>query len=258
MKNKLVSSCLAAVACVVFAGSASALTYTYNHVSVPYGATTSGISGTDSSGAFSVGSSYVGQIDLNITKVNGVSVPNFQAMVYCLDLINDLASSDTLTLSTFTSGTIPHANTTLTPFQVKQIGALAYNGSLSISDVQSAATQIAIWTIEYGQYGTLTVNHPLTGIHGGDDTSAIGSLVTTMLANVATNASAWLNGFIYTVTLYTPDNRSSQDLGISALQTTTLPTPLPGALPLFASGLAGIGGVIGWRRKRKASATAAA
>ena len=40
------------------------------------------------------------------------------------------------------------------------------------------------------------------------------------------------------------------------LQTTLTPTvPLPGALPLFASGLAGLG-LLGWRRKRKAQAAA--
>ena len=34
-------------------------------------------------------------------------------------------------------------------------------------------------------------------------------------------------------------------------------TPLPGALPLFASGLGALG-VLGWRRKRKATAALAA
>jgi hypothetical protein len=35
----------------------------------------------------------------------------------------------------------------------------------------------------------------------------------------------------------------------------TLATPLPAALPLFASGLGGLG-LFGWRRKRRAQATA--
>jgi hypothetical protein len=34
--------------------------------------------------------------------------------------------------------------------------------------------------------------------------------------------------------------------------------PIPAALPLFASGLAGFGGLLGWRRKKKAQASAVA
>jgi hypothetical protein len=41
-----------------------------------------------------------------------------------------------------------------------------------------------------------------------------------------------------------------------SVKTVDLPTPLPASLPLFASGLGGLG-LLGWRRKRKAAALAA-
>jgi hypothetical protein len=44
-------------------------------------------------------------------------------------------------------------------------------------------------------------------------------------------------------------------LSVSIIET-TLPTPLPGALPLFTSGLGALG-FLGWRKKRKNSAAMA-
>jgi hypothetical protein len=51
-------------------------------------------------------------------------------------------------------------------------------------------------------------------------------------------------------------NSCEQDMGPHSLWTvTTATTPLPATLPLFASGL-GVWGLLGWRRKQKASAIA--
>ena len=44
----------------------------------------------------------------------------------------------------------------------------------------------------------------------------------------------------------------TQPFTIATIQTTSN-VPLPAALPLFASGLAGLG-LLGWRRKKKAAA----
>jgi len=68
---------------------------------------------------------------------------------------------------------------------------------------------------------------------------------------------------VYTVDLSTggltaDGNWSSNSLGLqSATGATIAPTPLPAALPLFATGLVGLG-LFGWRRKRKAAASIAA
>jgi hypothetical protein len=43
---------------------------------------------------------------------------------------------------------------------------------------------------------------------------------------------------------------------VAAITTSTSETPLPAALPLFATGLGALG-LLGWRRKRKAAALAA-
>ena len=48
----------------------------------------------------------------------------------------------------------------------------------------------------------------------------------------------------------------SDTTGSAAFEFGTVATPLPAALPLFATGLAGLG-LLGWRRKRKAAATTA-
>ena len=61
--------------------------------------------------------------------------------------------------------------------------------------------------------------------------------------------------------LSTAEERVFYGSGLDALtsmhMTVTSETPLPAALPLFATGLGGLG-LLGWRRKRKAAALAAA
>jgi hypothetical protein len=78
-------------------------------------------------------------------------------------------------------------------------------------------------------------------------------VMTVSIANIlsdALKASAFVDPFFGTPPGYELD--ISNGIGNSALS----PTPLPAALPLFATGLGGLG-LLGWRRKRKAQAVAA-
>ncbi len=76
----------------------------------------------------------------------------------------------------------------------------------------------------------------------------------------ATQLQLGINDDIYYYSLYPvtssgyPDNTGSLLISVEANSLTT--TPLPAALPLFATGL-GAMGFFGWRRKRKATALAA-
>jgi hypothetical protein len=66
---------------------------------------------------------------------------------------------------------------------------------------------------------------------------------TTFIATSTSTVLAFLNG--------DPSNDTSNGLdNITLNATTTSPTPLPGAFPLFATGLGALG-LFGWRRKRK-------
>ena len=118
---------------------------------------------------------YVGQIKLNGSGANAGS----NAYLYCLDLYDNLAGSGTFTLNAVAANagaTVPHAansggsDLTLTAFQVQQIGALIYNGfdgsagatNNATNQALSAATQLAIWNVEYGpgtySYGGGSIN----------------------------------------------------------------------------------------------------
>ena len=61
---------------------------------------------------------------------------------------------------------------------------------------------------------------------------------------------------IYSASLPFPVNYTSTAPGHGSLLVRVEPTPLPAALPLFASGLGALG-LLGWKRKRKAAALAA-
>ena len=67
----------------------------------------------------------------------------------------------------------------------------------------------------------------------------------------------WHNQFNFLLATDVLSSKSSQqDLGAWVVADTAATTPLPGALPLFASGL-GACGLLAWRRKRSRLATTA-
>jgi hypothetical protein len=89
-----------------------------------------------------------GQIVLNGSGANAGQ--NFLA--WCLDIYTFLANTGTYGLSSLTTAGSGGSNPSLTTTQIGEIGALMLNGDrlINASRDVSAATQLAIWKVEYG------------------------------------------------------------------------------------------------------------
>src|SRR5262249_37816125 len=73
-------------------------------------------------------------------------------LAWCLDVYTYLQSSGTYTISPLTTAGSGSPNPTLTTTQIGEIGALMSHGEALINTGSnvSAATQLAIWEVEYG------------------------------------------------------------------------------------------------------------
>ena len=187
-----------------------------------------------------VGYGEMGQLILNGAGPNsGQTLP-----AWCLDVSVYLTTSGTYTLGPLTTAGAGGSNPALTTEQISEIGSLMLNG-LSSDTNSSAATQLAIWMLEYGSEFSY---------------SGVSSTVTALA--VTYESDVMLGGEWYcpncTVTLLS--SLGDQSLGYALLPTEgggTLPAvPLPATLPLFATGLGALG-LLGWRRKQKATALSA-
>ena len=128
------------------------------------------------------------------------------------------------------------------------------NGATSSTPVTSASAGNTEWRF------TFSVSSPqLLSVTHDDGVALFGASGVIKPDNETTNAAAIPQAVdgatLYTLLAgnYTLYYVSSNDLP-EVLQTTLTPTiPLPATLPLFATGLAGLG-LLGWRRKKKAIA----
>ena len=127
------------------------------------------------------------------------------------------------------------------------------NGATSSTPVTSASAGNTEWRF------TFSVSSPqLLSVTHDDGVALFGASGVIKPDNETTNAAAIPQAVdgatLYTLLAgnYTLYYVSSNDLP-EVLQTTLTPTiPLPATLPLFATGLAGLG-LLGWRRKKKAA-----
>jgi hypothetical protein len=80
-----------------------------------------------------------------------------------------------------------------------------------------------------------------------------GSINPIIITLTAGSGNSWANA----LAVLTPDSKGFEALAAfgTGIQDGGFATPLPAALPLFATGLGGLG-LLGWRRKRKAAAAA--
>ena len=129
-------------------------------------------------------------------------------------------------------------NPTLTPTEISQMGALMLRAAADTpGDIfganTSTAFQLAIWSIEF--QGTLLDNA----------SGALATLVTQLVANVSAGG-IWECDTCSVDLLDAPAGNQVLAFGIE-------PTPLPGAVWLFAGGL-GLLGMVGRKRRTRASA----
>ena len=187
----------------------------------------------------------VGYGEMGQLILNGAGPNSGQTLTaWCLDVSVYLTTSGTYTLGPLTTAGAGGSNPALTTGQISEIGSLMLNG-LSSDTNSSAATQLAIWMLEYGS------EFSYSGV-----SSAVTALALTYESNVMPGGEWYCPNC--TVTLLS--SLGDQSLGYALLPTEgggTLPAvPLPATLPLFATGLGALG-LLGWRRKQKATALSA-
>jgi hypothetical protein len=155
-----------------------------------------------------------GEIVLNGTGANaGTTLP-----VWCLDIYNFLANSGTYNVGTLTMAGAGGLNPTLTATQIGQIGALMLNGGqlINSSADASAATQLAIWKVEYGS----------SFAFNGDLSPGAVSIAQTELNN--------LNGLWAPVSPTLLSGPGNQTMGF-------VTTPLPATWSMLLAALVGVG-----------------
>jgi len=220
---------LAAIVFLVGSHSASAATFQYS------GYTLTNPQNIDITSPLNA-SGQMGQIALQGTGPNSGQT----LLAWCLDVFTYLQNSGNYQISPLTTAGSGGSNPPLTNVQISQIGSLMVNGNALIktsSDTNvSAALQLAIWLTEYGNTFAYT-----------NVSSAVKTLAATFQSYVQQGGQWYCPNC--TVTLLTLNG--DQSLGYGSV------VPLPGALPLFASGLVGLG-LLRWRRKRKNTIPASA
>ena len=176
----------------------------------------------------------------------GANSGQFQA-AWCLDIYDGLTNSGTYTAGPLTTAGSGGSNPILSAAQISEIGSLMVHGTALINSDKkvSAATQLAIWMVEYGNTFTY---------------SGVSSTVTTLAQQYESNVMAGGQWVCPTCIVTMLSLRGDQNLGYGSdlpggnfnllVESNQGTTPLPAALPLFVGGLGGFG-LLAWRRKRK-------
>ena len=230
---------------MAFSNVASATTFSYSSYSVvdSQGLVITGPTNTTPSPL----TTSAGQI---VLKGSGADT-GINLATWCLDLYDTLTHSGIFAISPLTTSGTGGLNPTLTGTQIGEIGGLMHYGDVALSthtaplggsaSDYSAAVQIAIWAIEYENVGWAYEFAP----------AGVTSLVSLLVTDIG-NGDIASNAFGLTLA-----QEGNQTLAFIPGDNDLPGVPLPAALPLFATGLGGLG-LLGWRRKRKVSAAVAA
>jgi hypothetical protein len=205
--------------------SASATTFTYSSYSVENEQNITILTPNSISGG-------MGQIDLIGSGVNAGQ----DILAWCLDIYTYLNSAGTYQMGSLTTAGSGHGNPSLTNAQIGEIGSLIAHGDAIINTAYdvSAAIQLAIWKVEYGNSFT----------YRGVD-SGVTSLANTYLADVETGS--W----------DTPDYNVSL-LSEAGNQDLAFVTPVPSTWTLMLAGFASLGFFVYQGTKNRAGVFAAA
>jgi hypothetical protein len=233
MKSNALKLALPVVAALVAGGNtASASSFAYSSISVPNEQNVT-ITGPNSI------SGGAGQIILH-----GASQ---DILAWCLDVFVYLQTSDTYNIVPLTNSGSGSPNPSLLNAQIHEIGSLISHGNALISSVinASAATQLAIWEIEYG-FGNIHFSGNVVG-------SGAVALATQYYNNVMGNGLGtgyvdWSGGSYIVSLLAKTDN--NQNLAFE--------TPLPSTWTMLIGGFVGFGFLAYRGTKKRFAAVAAA
>jgi hypothetical protein len=245
LRMRLLATALPLVAASLAETNAvSAATFTYSSYSVPGEQT---IQTTSPANIYS----GMGQIDLNGSAPSSAGVT---INAWCLDVYTTLLGNGaggagpftynisqltplTLAIGFGTSDASPIGQLTAT--QIADIGGLIQYGNNNVSQSNvSAATQLAIWEIEYGQYFQFTGVSTATQNQATLEISELGGTI-------------GLDSNVALLIAVTGETNQTLAYDFNPPDPPNVATPLPATLPLFATGIGGLGR-LGWRRKRKA------
>jgi hypothetical protein len=150
-------------------------------------------------------------------------------LAWCLDIYTYLTRSGSYSVGSLTTAGSGGSNPSLTNIQIGEIGALMRNGNALINTSRdvSAATQLAIWEVEYGP-----------GFHFSGLGSGVTSLAQKYIGEVGPGGTL---GPVPVLLLSQPH---SQTLGVAA-------TPLPSTWTMMLIGLASLG-FLAYPRRRAA------
>jgi hypothetical protein len=175
-----------------------------------------------------VGSLSVYTAPVSLSGVFGMTSTVFTGLVaYCTDLYHYSMTPALYTVGSLTSSNQPNNTPALTSLQVNNITALINN----TSHTDQAATQLAIWSVEYG-----------TAFGFSDASGSTGSDATTYLAALTGAAPEG-------VTLYQLQSPTAQ--GFAFVQ----PVPEPMSIALLGLGMIATGAVV---RRRQSTMTSTA